>query len=90
MLQDFDLGALGIAPQHFIQPFQFGHDPRGVHARRRGDRAQPLDWRFGDGLDSAAVLSSPVGSHVRRDGEQTVAVGAQRKGGRYGYRNHAR
>jgi hypothetical protein len=38
MLQDLDLGAPGIPPQQRIQPFQFGHDPRGVD--RGGGRAE--------------------------------------------------
>ena len=44
MLQDLDLGALGIPLQERIQPFQFGHDPRGVHPRRR-ERRCLLDGR---------------------------------------------
>src|SRR5258705_12160670 len=44
MLQDLDLGALGIPPQQRIQPFQFGHDPRGVYPRRR-ERRCLLDGR---------------------------------------------
>ena len=44
MLQDLDLGALGIPPQQLVQPFQFGHDPRGVHPRRR-ERRGLLDGR---------------------------------------------
>jgi hypothetical protein len=34
-----DLGALGIPPQQSIQPFQLGHDPRGVDPGRREGEA---------------------------------------------------
>jgi hypothetical protein len=44
MLQDLDLGSLGILPQQRIEPFQFGHDPAGVHPRRREPRGL-LDCR---------------------------------------------
>src|SRR5215472_15393088 len=44
MLQDLDLRPLRIPPQQRIQPFQFGHDPRGVYPRR-GDGRRLLDGR---------------------------------------------
>jgi hypothetical protein len=44
MLQDLDLGALGISPPQRIQSLQFGHDPRRVEPGRRDDRGL-LDGR---------------------------------------------
>src|SRR5262249_18062539 len=34
VLEDLELGALGISPQQVIQSLQLAHDPRGVHPGR--------------------------------------------------------
>ena len=38
VLEDLDLGTLGIPPQQVVQPLELAHDPRGVHPGRRERR----------------------------------------------------